>query len=438
MRGAGFRTEMHLSDPVLASYIVWRTRKERMAVIFWLAAGTLVVAVTALLVATMEQRPTAPGAALRAPEQRIFAEQLREIDRDTERGILGLDEAQRLRNEVARRILDRDRDAVPVATTRGPTMIAAVIVVFAVLGGGVTIYGQIGAPDYPDLPMSRRIAEAEALRAARPSQAAAEASVPALKPLPVDAAFLKLMDALRARVAERPDDAKGQQLLAENESRLGNHAAAARAETEVVRLKGKYVAPEDHVILARMMIAAAGGAISPEAEKELGAALLLNPNDSDALFLIGLSEMRVGRPDHGFQAWRRLIETAEPDNEWLPEVLARIGDLAAVAGVDYAPPADLATRAAPGPAAADVDAAADMTPEARDTMIRSMVEGLAERLATKGGSAEEWARLITSLGTLGDTDRARAIWDEAAQVFAEREADLSLVRQAAVAAGIAP
>ena len=37
-----------------------------------------------------------------------------------------------------------------------------------------------------------------------------------------------------------------------------------------------------------------------------------------------------------------------------------------------------------------------------------MVEGLAERLASEGGSAEEWARLIFALAQLGDADRARA------------------------------
>ena len=42
-----------------------------------------------------------------------------------------------------------------------------------------------------------------------------------------------------------------------------------------------------------------------------------------------------------------------------------------------------------------------------------MVEGLAARLAAEGGPAPDWARLITSLGVLGETDRAKAIWAEA-------------------------
>ena len=72
-----------------------------------------------------------------------------------------------------------------------------------------------------------------------------------------------------------------------------------------------------------------------------------------------------------------------------------------------------------------------MTPQARDAMVRDMVEGLAARLASEGGSAAEWARLVTALTTLGQTERARSIRDEAQKVFAGREADLALIRAAA-------
>ncbi|MBD3764142.1 MAG: c-type cytochrome biogenesis protein CcmI, partial [Rhodobacterales bacterium] len=80
---------------------------------------------------------------------------------------------------------------------------------------------------------------------------------------------------------------------------------------------------------------------------------------------------------------------------------------------------------------------ADMTEEERQAMIRSMVDGLAERLATEGGGAQDWARLIGALGVLGDTDRARTIWAEAQGVFADRPEDLAAVRAAARQAGVA-
>ena len=402
---------------------------------FWLAAGLLALAVTALLIAAAMPHGSASGRSGTGGSdagRQVQADQLREIERDTRRGVLAPEEAARMRAEVARRMIEAARSAGGQrAATRGPGGIAAMITGLVVLAGGAFLYAELGAPGYPDLPMSRRLAEAQALRDARPTQAQAEAAIPAAPPPPVDAEFLSLMDSLRARVAERPDDLQGHFLLVQNEARLGNHAAAARAQAGVIRIKGKYVAPEDHILLAQMLIAAAGGAISPEAEAAVQAALALNPDNDEALFLLGLSHLRTGRPDLGFAAWAHLIATAPGGSAWLAEARARIGDVAAAAGVEYTLPDDLA-----GPAPEDVQAAADLTPEAQGAMVRGMVERLAERLATQGGSAAEWARLVTALATLGEVDRARAIKAEAEAVFAGRADDLAAVRAAAAAAGI--
>ena len=71
-------------------------------------------------------------------------------------------------------------------------------------------------------------------------------------------------------------------------------------------------------------------------------------------------------------------------------------------------------------------------------MIRNMVEQLNDRLATEGGSAEEWARLITVLANLGEKDRAAAIFAEAQKNFAGRDAELGQIADAAVKAGLSP
>jgi len=70
-------------------------------------------------------------------------------------------------------------------------------------------------------------------------------------------------------------------------------------------------------------------------------------------------------------------------------------------------------------------------------MIRGMVNGLSERLATEGGTPQEWARLIRALGVLGETARASAIWNESKEAFASDPAALSVLREAAQAAEVA-
>ncbi|MEZ5798434.1 MAG: hypothetical protein R3D63_13725 [Paracoccaceae bacterium] len=83
-------------------------------------------------------------------------------------------------------------------------------------------------------------------------------------------------------------------------------------------------------------------------------------------------------------------------------------------------------------------AAADMSAEDRQAMIEGMVGQLQERLASEGGSAEEWAKLINALGVLGRKDEAQAIYDEAKGRFAGRDGDLSALAAAAQGAGLTP
>ncbi|MCK4860444.1 MAG: c-type cytochrome biogenesis protein CcmI, partial [Rhodobacteraceae bacterium] len=66
-----------------------------------------------------------------------------------------------------------------------------------------------------------------------------------------------------------------------------------------------------------------------------------------------------------------------------------------------------------------------------DDMVRGMVSQLSERLATEGGSADEWARLIRAYGVLGETGKASEVWNEARAVFADNPSDIATLLEAA-------
>ncbi|NND41714.1 MAG: c-type cytochrome biogenesis protein CcmI, partial [Silicimonas sp.] len=149
------------------------------------------------------------------------------------------------------------------------------------------------------------------------------------------------------------------------------------------------------------------------------------PGNGAAQYYAGLLFAQSGRPDRAFPVWRRLLETSPPDAPWLPVIRDEIAALAAAAGVPYTPPA------VRGPDADDIAAADEMSADERQAMIRGMVDGLADRLATDGGPPEDWARLISALGVLGETARARAIADEALAVFADNAAALATIEAAA-------
>jgi cytochrome c-type biogenesis protein CcmH len=395
---------------------------------FWLIVAALTLFAGATLWRAGRKAVTGGADA----DMRLYRDQLAEVERDLARGTVTAGEAERIRTEVARRLLDADRrmqaaDA-PVARDGGAVLGGVLAVALA---GGVAGYLWLGAPGYPDLPVSLRIERAAEIAASRPGQA--EAAGPE-KPLtdPDSPGDARLIADLRNAVAARPGDLAGQQLLAEQESRLGNDAAAAAAQAGVIRLKGSEATAADHAILADLLVRAADGYVSPEAEAAVTAALALDPGNGLAQFYLGLMQAQTARPDLAFQTWRALLETSPEAAPWVPVIRERIGMLADAAGVDYALPE--ATR---GPDAAALEAAGDMAPEDRQAMIEGMVEGLAERLANQGGTGAEWAQLIAALGVLGDTDRARAIFAEAEDVFAGSPDDLTLVTEAARKAGIA-
>ena len=218
---------------------------------------------------------------------------------------------------------------------------------------------------------------------------------------------------------------------------MGNFAAAHRAQARVIELRGAEATAADYADLADLRILAAGGFVSPEAEAALLEALKRDPTNGTALYYSGLLYAQTGRPDLAFALWRPLLESSDPFAPWYMAIRAQIEDVADLAGVRYTAPPAPATEPLRGPSAEDMAAAQDMAPEDRLAMIEGMVGNLSARLADDGGTAEEWARLITALGVLGRTDEARAIADEAMAAFAAEPAALPLIEAARARAGIA-
>lgn len=407
---------------------------------FWIIVAALAIGVGAILGLTLLRGRfgDAPPAAY---DLQVYRDQLKEIERDTARGVIGAEDAERLRAEISRKVLVADaqlqRGGSDGGQPRGAALVMAGVIVAVLTGGGVLIYDRVGTPGYADLPMAARIAASDAARAARLDQAAAEARFgPGETGVPEDTSedYLKLIEQLRKTVAERPEDQQGLRFLVRSEAALGNMVAARTAQQQLIAVKGATATAADHAMLADLMINASGGYVSSEAEEVLRAALEKDGREPTARFYLGLYMMQVDRPDAAFRLWEALLEESAPEAPWVPAIRAQIEDLAARAGVRYSLPPEEGT---PGPTAADIAAAQDMDPEAQQEMIRGMVAGLAERLATQGGTEQDWARLISAYGVLGEQDKAQEIWAEAQAVFADEPERLALVRAAANAAGVA-
>ncbi|MDO5647175.1 c-type cytochrome biogenesis protein CcmI [Paracoccus sp. (in: a-proteobacteria)] len=407
---------------------------------FWIISAVLTAVIALSILAPIWARRRAGGVSEPAAafDLRVYRDQLREVDRDLERGVIQSEDAGRLRAEIGRKVLDADRRmAQGGAAMTGRGVVAAAVIVAALMAGAVALYLREGAPGAPDLPLSERFAAAQRAYDSRPSQAQAERATPAPAPVPedqLDPQFVALLDQLRQAVANNPTDPRGLELLALHEMRVGRIAAARDAQARLVDLRGDQATGDDLIGLASLMIELAGGIVTPESESVVTRALHVDPGNAQGMFLIGMMQIQNGRPDRAFPIWRALIEAGPPDAPWNQRVALVIQDLAWLAGEpNYLPPDSVSL---PGPDAAAMAAAQDMAPGDQAAMIEGMVSGLETRLATEGGSPDEWARLINALMVLGDTDRARVIWAEARETFSASPDALAVINAAAANAGL--
>ena len=386
--------------------------------VFWSITAGITLAVLATLALAM-LRGTAGDKPPAAYDLDVYRDQLREVDRDLARGVVSEADAERVRTEVSRRILAADA-ALQKHTedTQGSGgFVALGLTAGVVIVGAYAIYMQLGAPGYGDLALNDRIEAAQILRDERPNQAAAEASLSGQgNPGNVDPDYVALVERLRQAVTTRPDDVQGHELLSRAESRLGNFAEAHAAKAQVIALKADQATAGDFSEYADLLILAAGGYVSPEAEAALERTLALDATDGPARYFYGLMLVQNGRPDTALRIWDQLLREGPADAPWIAPIAAQIEEIAVRAGVNYAMPAIGTGR---GPTQDQIDAAQDLSPAERLEMIQGMVTGLSDRLATEGGPVEDWAQLISALGVLGQMDQARAILINAREVFGD-------------------
>ncbi len=316
------------------------------------------------------------GGADAASEVAFYKAQLGEIERDVERGQLPAEEAAGARAEAARRLIAASA-AAPIESGVGeaatPRRIGAALIVVAVPLVALALYATLGRPDLSDAPLAGRMAAANSAEG-------------------VEAALARL----EAHLAASPDDAKGWAVIAPVYMHLGRFDDAATAFGEILRLEGE--SADRRAGYGEALVGAAGGVVTADARAAFDKALAEQPGLPAARFYLGLAAEQDGDKSKAIAIYQGLLSETPPDAPWVAALKAR---LAAVKG-ESAPsaPAPAASNEAPAttPAASD---------DAQQATIRGMVERLATRLATSGGGAEEWQRLVRSYTVLHEPDKAR-------------------------------
>ena len=378
-------------------------------VLFYAVAGALALATALVLI-----RPLIAGRgateARGARDARLYRDQLDEIERDLARGTISAGEAEGVRAEVSRRLIAAaGRSETAVALGPAPRRYSRLLAGIALIGApalAVGLYLANGMPGQPDLPLAERAAieAAQAESAPRPSQAEAEAAYtpgPALPLSDEQQEYAGLMARLETLLEQRPDDAQGLQLLATGYLRLERYADSWRAYERLLAVAGDQAAAGLYASMAEAMVQAAGGYVSPEAERAIGEALARDETLAVARYYAGLMMVQSGRIGEAITVWERLKAETPADAPWLEFLDGMLAEAKALR--------DGAPGPAPGPSAADIEAARALSPEERQEMIEGMVTRLEERLTSEGGAVEEWLRLMNAYARLGRRDDAARI-----------------------------
>lgn len=298
-------------------------------------------------------------------ELAIYRDQLAELERERAAGTLKPAEAAAARTEIERRMLAAGDAAASGAQVTGKTARASeavqkwlppalsLFVPLLALG----LYLQTGRPGLPAAPFADRGTEHPA-----PSRQ-------------LDVAGL--LKEARARLAQDPNDAD---------------ALAALGEGLTLE---------------------AGGTVTQPALEALQRALKTRPDDARILYYLGLHEAQSGDSKAAIARWRDLEAASPPDAPWLPMLRAEIARVAKAAGIELppaaqppAPSTQSPQSTTPQPSREQQEAMAQLTPEQRQQAIRSMVEGLAARLADAPQDRAGWLRLANAWKVLGENANA--------------------------------
>jgi cytochrome c-type biogenesis protein CcmH len=376
--------------------------------LFWILVAILTAAVAAVLLLPL-MRAVEPLPSRHSHDIEVYRDQLGELARDREAGLIGSEEAELARAEIARRMLAASAADQAVAERTPKRLLsnrlAQAFIFLCLPAVGLCLYLTTGSPGVPAQPLAARLAD------------------------PGDDVNILIAKA-ENHLALNPQDGAGWDLLAPIYMRHGRVDDAVAAYDRAIRLLGP--TPARMGGYAEALVAQAGGLVTSEAQNALQKALALDPDDPRSAFYLALGLKQEGKHTDALAAFRKLAERSPADAPWLSLVNQHIAELAAA-------PAGPGPAAPGNPAPGDIAAAEEMNAGDRQAMIRGMVDSLASRLKEDPANLEGWMRLIRSYVVLDQRDRAKDALHDGLRAFPETGEQgkqlLALARELGIDAG---
>jgi cytochrome c-type biogenesis protein CcmH len=332
----------------------------------------------------------------------IYYDQLNEIKRDLDCGVLSPSDGEALKAEIEKRLEKNNENIITEATNklkeagaRAPIVVAIVMVGFIpFMAYGLYLY--LGSPEKQDLPFAKRKIISS-----------------------VDTANVEmnnLVKKLRERLDQNPNQLKGWVLLGKSLVNLNRFSDASKAFKQALR-----IAPNKAEIAsfaAETSFMAQGGEFNQEVRYFFKLAQKINPREHKALYYLGLDAFMEKKYSTAIQYWVDLISISPVGAPWLDSVRDRL-IVASKAGklkissfasrVKSQRLNDNQQSPEPSPTQEDIKNANDMSEKERKFFIRSMVDRLAERLKSEPNDLNGWRRLARAYRVLGEKQNAALV-----------------------------
>lgn len=365
-----------------------------------------------------------PGGVLdrRTTSAEVLRAQLADLDRQAEAGTASEADVAALRLEVERRALAEGVEPAPSGRPLGEKALIRLALGLAALValGGAGLYAVLGHPELPGAgPRS-------AATAVAPADGAHEG-----------ADVQAMIGQLESQLRETPDDVNGWRLLGWSYFQTGRFADAAAAYGKAGVLEPTNA--EHFSAQGEALVQAGGGQVTPAALAAFRSALRVDPQDPRARYFVAVEMDQRGEREAAMTAWIDLVNSAPAGAPWAAEVRTFVEREARDRGQDISGrlrPAPAGSASAvppgiPGPTAAQVADAQNMSPADQQAMIQGMVGGLEERLRASPRDRDGWVRLMRARMVLGDAAAATAAWRNGMRAFADSPTEQAALTEAA-------
>ena len=367
--------------------------------IFWVAS---VVILLGVLIAIIVPITRARANSSHEYNATIYYDQLNEIKRDLDRGLLSPLDGEALKAEIEKRLETNEKNITAEATNKQKKPSTRIPIVMAILMAGVIpfmsygLYFYLGSPEKKDLPFAKR------------------------KPVSsVDTTNVKmdvLVKKLRKRLDQDPDQLKGWILLGKSLVNLNRFDDASKAFKRALEIAPNRA--EIASFAAETSFMAQGGEFNQEVRYFFKLAQKINPREHKALYYLGLDAFMEKKYSTAIQYWVDLISISPVGAPWLDSVRDRL-IVASKAGklkissfasrVKSQRLNDNQQSPEPSPTQEDIKNANDMSEKERKFFIRSMVDRLAERLKSEPNNLNGWRRLARAYRVLGEKQNAALV-----------------------------